>query len=76
MAFLVSVVVAASGAGVRGVHDGAGSDWTRLGPWNIFDGTDPTKSATMGETRDSNPAGSCWCGCQVVPTPTVPTCAA
>ena len=34
-----------SGAGVR---DGAGSNWTRIGPWNIFNGVDPTKSPTMG----------------------------
>jgi hypothetical protein len=33
-----------------GVRDSAGSDWTRLGPWNIFNGVDPTKSPTMGES--------------------------
>ena len=43
---LAATACVASGAGVR---DGAGSDWTRIGPWNIFDGVDPTQSASMGE---------------------------
>ena len=42
---LAATALVVSGAGVR---EGAGSDWTRIGPWNIFDGTDPTKSASMG----------------------------
>ena len=45
-AFLFGVIGVASGAGVTA---GSGSDWTRIGPWNIFDGTDPTKSPSMGE---------------------------
>ena len=44
--YLAATAVIASSAGVR---DGGGSNWSRLGPWNIFDGLDPTKSATMGE---------------------------
>jgi len=38
-----TIVVAAAGG------DSAGSDWTRVGPWNIFKGTNPTVSAGMGE---------------------------
>ena len=43
--FLAANAAVVAGAGVR---DGAGSDWTRIGPWNIFNGVDPTKSPTMG----------------------------
>ena len=43
---LAATAFVASGAGVL---DGAGSNWNRIGPWNIFDGTDPTKSSGMVE---------------------------
>ena len=44
-----SIPAAASAGGVTG-SDQAGSDWDRVGPWNLFDGTDPTKSSGMGES--------------------------
>jgi hypothetical protein len=41
----------ATGASAGGVslNSSAGTPWDRIGPWNIFDGTDPTKSSGMGE---------------------------
>ena len=39
-------VAAAAGGGVS---DGAGGAWERIGPWNIFDGTNPLLSPSMGE---------------------------
>ena len=50
--FLAANAAAVSGAGVR---DGAGSNWTRIGPWNIFNGVDPTKSSSMGWFYILNP---------------------
>ena len=44
-----SIPAAASAGGVTG-SDQAGSDWDRVGPWNLFDGTDPTTSSGMGES--------------------------
>jgi len=51
MTILRTLFLAANTAVVYGVgvRDGAGSSWTRIGPWNIFNGVDPTKSYGMGE---------------------------
>ena len=50
MTILRTLFLAANTAVVYGVgvRDGAGSSWTRIGPWNIFNGVDPTKSYGMG----------------------------
>jgi photosystem II stability/assembly factor-like uncharacterized protein len=43
------ILATASAGGVTG-SDQAGTSWDRIGPWNIFDGTDPTTSSGMGES--------------------------
>ena len=48
---LLAASIGASFLAAASAEEGqAGSDWDRVGPWNLFDGTDPTKSSGMGES--------------------------
>ena len=49
-ALLAASIGASFLAAVSAEEGQAGSDWDRVGPWNLFDGTDPTKSSGMGES--------------------------